>query len=256
MQNRLQRRGATAARATDEWPAYFIAFDLLRLPGTDTTGWPYRRRRAALESMFAARRLAASWTLPPSTTNPDTVREWLTWTSAGFEGVVFKRLDAPYRPAETGWLKYMVRESTEAVVGAVTGPPATPRSLPLGRYDDHGQLQYIVRTTTLPRTAGAAVSEHLTAAQREHPWTGWSFTSGWGRRETLNVTLVEPDLIVEVGTDIAHSEPAVVPGHCAVPARCAATLRTSGAGRRPARAAPWFRTCPRYALVRDPAQPV
>ncbi|MFE5143839.1 hypothetical protein ACFRDV_40535 [Streptomyces fagopyri] len=32
-----------------------------------------------------------------------------------------------------------------------------------------------------------------------------------GSGETLNVTLVEPDLIVEVGTDIAHSEPAVVP---------------------------------------------
>jgi ATP-dependent DNA ligase len=59
LQNRLQRRGTAAARAADECPAHFVAFDLLRLSGTDTTAWPYRRRRAALESMFAARRLSA-----------------------------------------------------------------------------------------------------------------------------------------------------------------------------------------------------
>ncbi|WP_328475881.1 hypothetical protein OHS71_01255 [Streptomyces sp. NBC_00377] len=47
--NRLARRGAGAARAAQEWPANFVAFDLLRLSGTDTTSWPYWRRRAALE---------------------------------------------------------------------------------------------------------------------------------------------------------------------------------------------------------------
>ncbi|WP_329446416.1 hypothetical protein [Streptomyces canus] len=48
LQNRLARRGAGAARAAPEWPAHFVAFDLLRLSGTDTTRWPYLRRRAAL----------------------------------------------------------------------------------------------------------------------------------------------------------------------------------------------------------------
>ncbi|GAA2916060.1 MULTISPECIES: ATP-dependent DNA ligase [Streptomyces] len=78
LQNRLARRGAGAARATEEWPAHFVAFDLLRLSGTDTTSWPYRRRRAALESVFAARRLIAPWALCPSTTEADVLREWLT----------------------------------------------------------------------------------------------------------------------------------------------------------------------------------
>jgi ATP-dependent DNA ligase len=49
LQNRLAWHGAGAARAAQEWLAHFIAFDLLRLSATDTTGWPYRRRRAALE---------------------------------------------------------------------------------------------------------------------------------------------------------------------------------------------------------------
>ncbi|MFD5952010.1 ATP-dependent DNA ligase [Streptomyces collinus] len=149
LQNRLQRRGAGAARAAAEALAHFVAFDLLRLSGTDTTVWPYRRRRAALESVFTARRLSAPWAFCPSTTDPDMVREWLTWSAVGMEGVVFKQLDSPYLPSARGWLKYKVRETTEAIVGAVTGPLASPRSLLLGRYDNAGRLQYIGRTTTL-----------------------------------------------------------------------------------------------------------
>ncbi|MFF7603160.1 hypothetical protein [Streptomyces mirabilis] len=41
-------------------------------------------------------------------------------------------------------------------------------------------------------------------AQRGHPWTGWSFSSRWGTRETLNVTLVRPELVVEVGVDVTR----------------------------------------------------
>ncbi|MFF2131493.1 hypothetical protein ACFVW1_40295 [Streptomyces olivochromogenes] len=74
----MQRRGAGAAQAATERPAHFVAFDLLRLSGTDTTGWPYRRRGAALESVFAAHQMSAPWALCPSTTQKNTVREWLT----------------------------------------------------------------------------------------------------------------------------------------------------------------------------------
>ncbi|MEU2742894.1 hypothetical protein ABZ656_48455 [Streptomyces sp. NPDC007095] len=48
LQNRLQRRDAGAHRAATERPAHFVVFDLLRLSGTDTTGWPHRRRRRTL----------------------------------------------------------------------------------------------------------------------------------------------------------------------------------------------------------------
>ncbi|OQD56847.1 hypothetical protein BM536_006940 [Streptomyces phaeoluteigriseus] len=178
LQNRLQRRGAGAARAAGEWPAHFVAFDLLRLPGTDTTGWPYRRRRAALESVFTARRLSAPWALCPSTTEADVVREWLTWASVGMEGVVFKGLNDAYRPSVRGWQKYKIRETSEAIVGAITGPLALPRTLLLGRYDTEGRFQYVGRTTTLAPAAGAAVAGLLAAGRRgsasEHGGThGW-----------------------------------------------------------------------------------
>ncbi|MCW8102702.1 hypothetical protein [Streptomyces tauricus] len=44
----------------------------------------------------------------------------------------------------------------------------------------------------------------LAPADSGHPWTGWSFSAGWGTRETLNVTLVRPELVVEVAVDVAR----------------------------------------------------
>ncbi|WP_369166407.1 hypothetical protein AB5J49_00190 [Streptomyces sp. R28] len=124
------RAGSGLPNVQDSGNPRASAFDLLRLSGTDTTSWPYRRRRTALESVFAARRLSAPWALCPSTTDPDTVREWLTWTSVGMEGVLFKRLDSVYEPSVRGWRKYKVRETTDAIIGAVTGTLAAPTSLP------------------------------------------------------------------------------------------------------------------------------
>ncbi|MEU3700037.1 ATP-dependent DNA ligase [Streptomyces griseoviridis] len=206
LQDRLRRRGAGAERAAREWPAHFVAFDVLRLAGTDTTGWPYRRRRIALEDLFADQRLQAPRALCPSTTDPATTREWLTWTTpTALKGVVFKPLDSTYRPGVRGvWKKYKPRETTEAVVGAVTGPVAAPRTLLLGRLDAAGRLQYTGRTTALARPAGEAVGAHLVPSGSGHPWRGWSFSAGWGSQRTLEAALVEPELVVEVGVDVAR----------------------------------------------------
>ncbi|MCT9113825.1 hypothetical protein ACFWD7_50320 [Streptomyces mirabilis] len=93
------------------------------------------------------------------------MREWLSRAAVGMEWAVYKRLDGAYEPSVRGWMKYKVREATEAVVGAVTGPLAAPRSLPLGRYDDHGRLRYIGRTTTLDQAAGSTVGALLAPAR-------------------------------------------------------------------------------------------
>ncbi|MFF4519383.1 DNA ligase-like domain-containing protein [Streptomyces mirabilis] len=71
--------------------------------------------------MFAAHQMSAPWALCSSITQEETAREWLTWASAGMEGVVFKQLNDTYRPSVWGWQKYKVRETSEAIVGAVTG---------------------------------------------------------------------------------------------------------------------------------------
>ncbi|MDX3314528.1 ATP-dependent DNA ligase [Streptomyces sp. NPDC054884] len=153
LQQRLARRGAAAAQAAREWPAHFVAFDLVHR-GDDLTSWPYAWRRAALEALFAERGLAAPFTLCPSTTDPALAREWLEWTAAGVAGLCFKRLEESYRGGVGSWRKYKVRVTTEAVIGAVTGSLAAPRTLLLGRYDRAGRLRYVGRSTTLSRAAG------------------------------------------------------------------------------------------------------
>ncbi|WP_226487568.1 ATP-dependent DNA ligase [Streptomyces parvulus] len=205
LQQRLARRrsgGALAAART--WPAHLVVFDLLRRDDADLTAWSYVRRRAALESLFAEARLSAPFTLCPSTTDPVTARQWLAWTSAGLEGLCFKRLTEPYRPGVRTWMKYKVRATAEAIVGAVTGPLTVPRTLLLGRHDDTGRLRYTGRTVPLARTAATGLAAGLEPADGEHPWRGRTFTTGWGSREVLDVTLVVPQLVVEVDVDVAR----------------------------------------------------
>ena len=204
LQNRLARCGAGAARAAQEWPAHFVAFDLPRLSGTDTTGWPYRRRRAALDSVFAARRLIAPWALCPSTTEADVVREWLSWASVGMEGVIFKRLDDAYRPSVRSWQKYKVRETSEAIVGAITGPLAFPAPCCSAGTTTEDAFSTSAAPPPLPRRQVLRSPGLLARGRRGHPWTGWSFSAGWGSQEKLTVTLVEPELVVEVGVDVAR----------------------------------------------------
>ncbi len=62
-------------------------FDVLHLGGRDLTAWPYARRRAALDRLFTEAGLSVPFTLCPSATDPATACDWLTWTSAGIEGL-------------------------------------------------------------------------------------------------------------------------------------------------------------------------
>ncbi|MER7057635.1 hypothetical protein [Streptomyces sp. NPDC000351] len=194
-----------AGRALSPWSSFVSAAEQRSdgEGGTDLTPWPYSRRRAALEELFAENGLTAPLTLCPSTTDPDTAREWLTWTSAGLEGLCFKPLRAPYRAGARAWGKYKIRITEDAVVGAVTGPVTAPRTLLLGSYDPAGRLRYTGWTTTLPRTTGPVLAELLTITDA-HPWTGRTFSAGWGTREVLTAHLVRPDLVVEVEVDVAR----------------------------------------------------
>jgi ATP-dependent DNA ligase len=119
------------------------------------------------------------------------------------EGLVFKRLDAPYTPGRRDWRKYRSRQSTEAVIGAVSGSLATPTAVLLGRLDQTGQLQFAGRTTVLTRSLAQSLAAQLTPASHGHPWTGWSFSAGWGTKKKLTVQLVDPLLVAEIAADVS-----------------------------------------------------
>lgn len=85
------RRRTTIQALAAAHPANYIAFDLLH-HGRDLTGEPYEARRGELEALFAEHTLPASFTLCPSSSDPDEISLWLSaWTAFGIEGLCFKR---------------------------------------------------------------------------------------------------------------------------------------------------------------------
>jgi ATP-dependent DNA ligase len=206
----LQHRASASARAVTQlagaMPAHFIAFDVLQADGQELLPEPYERRREVLEQLFTAHGLTASWTLCPMTTDPATAREWLTsWTDVpGVEGIVIKGLQQTYRPGVRGWTKVRRRETTEAIIGGITGTLQQPQLLVLGRYDTRGQLHAVGRTTPLKPDTARQLAGHLTAAGPDHPWSGVRFTATWGsNKDPLHVTLVVPDQVAEISADTA-----------------------------------------------------
>ncbi|MGW1601409.1 ATP-dependent DNA ligase [Streptomyces eurythermus] len=206
----LQRRavsgGRTAARLAQEMPAYFIVFDLLQLDGQELLHVPYGERRVQLEQLFTDRGLSAPWTLCPETTDPATAKEWLTsWTQVpGVEGLVIRGSGQRYLPGARALYKVRCRDTTEAVVGAITGTVRRPRTLVLGRLDVEGVLRPVARSTPLRPDAARDLAERLTPAGPGHPWQGVRFTASWGSRTPLDVVLVEPVLVAEIMVDTAQ----------------------------------------------------
>ncbi|MFJ2825651.1 ATP-dependent DNA ligase [Streptomyces toxytricini] len=205
LQRRAAARGRSAAGLAARWPAYFVAFDVLQQDGVQLLTHPYAQRRALLEELFTTRALTAPWTLCPMTTDLATAREWLeSWTDvSGVEGIVIKPLTSSYHPSYRGWTKIRRRDTTEAIIGAITGTLARPQLLVLGRHDQDGRLRAVGRTVPLRPDAARQVAEHLAAAGPGHPWTGVTFSSAWGSGDVLDVTLVRPDQVAEVSADRA-----------------------------------------------------
>ncbi|MFK0258432.1 ATP-dependent DNA ligase [Streptomyces sp. NPDC090445] len=177
----------------------------MQLDGEELLQWPYVERRTLLETLFTDYALTAPWTLCPMTTDLAKARERLeTWTDvSGVEGLVIKPLTSQYLAGYRGWTKIRRRDSTEAIIGAVTGTLTRPGLLVLGRYDTGGRLRAVGRTVPLRPEVSRQVGEHLAAAGPGHPFDGVRFAASWGSRDLLDVVPVRPDLVAEVSADRA-----------------------------------------------------
>ncbi|MGW9643062.1 ATP-dependent DNA ligase [Streptomyces albidoflavus] len=203
LQKRARLTGYRARSAGRSTPAHVVAFDLLEADGEVLMGRPYRERWALLEALVAEGVLGGRWALVGSTTERDRALAWMDpeWGRVGVEGVVVKPAGSRYRPGRGGWWKVRARESTEGVVGAVTGPVSAPDTLLLGRWDAEARFRMIARTTPLSATARREVGALLTAAGDDHPWHGVRFSAGWGTRMPLPHVPVAPVLVAEVAAD-------------------------------------------------------
>src|SRR6185436_5501219 len=137
-----------------ETPATFIAFDLLVNESAENLlSEPLANRRASLERIIRKLGNTHSIQLSPATIDHAKAKHWLLEKSARLDGVIAKRLDAPYAPGERTMLKIKARRSADCVVGGFRYGEGTRQvgSLLLGLYNDEGKLDHVGFASNIPR---------------------------------------------------------------------------------------------------------
>lgn len=148
LQGRMHVTDSTAiASHRADSPAALIVFDLLMDGEKALVNEPWTARRKRLEAILKG----APATLRISEVRADGDRMLAEARREGWEGIMAKRADAPYRPgARTkDWLKLKIEQRQEFVVGGFT-EPRNSRShfgaILLGYHDADGRLVYAGHT--------------------------------------------------------------------------------------------------------------
>jgi bifunctional non-homologous end joining protein LigD len=147
LQQRMQLRDRERARRTGVRVFYYL-FDLLHLEGRELTGLPLRERKALLR-----RALAFADPLRYLThRNAEGERFYREACSKGWEGVIAKRADSPYRHERSrDWLKFKCVNEQEFVIGGYTDPGGKRigfGALLVGYHDARGRLLYAGKVGT------------------------------------------------------------------------------------------------------------
>lgn len=197
LQTRLHPAESRVRKLAAELPARFVAFDLLLWKGKPVHERPVEKRRAELE------RVGKQLDLSPWTSDADEAQEWLNrLDTAGFDGVVAKRLGLPYLPgSRDGVVKVKQRKTADCVVAGVRWreKPSTLATLLLGLYDAKGHLDYVGSCAV----AGRRHDEILALVKPlldEKSRRGFSEPNRWGG-SGLEETALRPELVVEVEFD-------------------------------------------------------
>jgi bifunctional non-homologous end joining protein LigD len=100
---RMMHTGRMARWAASELPVTFVAFDLLHLDGQDLTALPLIERKRLLDDLHL---VGPAWTTNGWHAGEDATL-FQVCVELGHEGIVAKRLDAPYLPGirSRTWLK-------------------------------------------------------------------------------------------------------------------------------------------------------
>jgi bifunctional non-homologous end joining protein LigD len=141
---RLRARLRSAAReacfAAERSPATFLAFDVLHLDGRSTRALSYTERRARLVELALE---GSGWLTPRAFAADEGPALFEATRDRGLEGVVMKRLDAPYLPGvrSAAWVKRKHRRSENLVVtGWVPASGRRPEALLVARVGGDGSL--------------------------------------------------------------------------------------------------------------------
>jgi ATP-dependent DNA ligase len=209
LQQRIHPAASRVAMLARTTPAWYLAFDVLALDGTELVGLPLVERRAALEA-FAPAFDGTTLRLSPATRDRAVVDAWFARVGGALDGVIAKRADAAYASgSRDAAVKVKRRRTADCVVGGyrtATGNAGQVGSLLLGLYDRDGLLDYIGFCSAFPTAERTALIGRLAPYVGEPGFTGGSpgeAPSRWSRdpeRERSYVKL-RHDLVLEVEFD-------------------------------------------------------
>ena len=180
LQLRLHPAASRVAKLAKEIPASFVAFDLLALGDDDLRQRPQAERRAQLERALA--RASGHVLVTPCTTDRSVALDWFhRFEGAGLDGVIAKRVAAPYEPGKRTMLKVKHVRTADCVVAGFrwhkNGPGELVGSLLLGLYDDQGVLQHVGVTSAFTMAVRRQLVQDLAplreGALQDHPWREW-----------------------------------------------------------------------------------
>ena len=213
---RSEAGGWKINKLAEQYPASFVAFDLLATAGEEMLADPYRQRRQALERLP----LAAPFYRSPATSDPKLATQWFTeFEGAGLDGVIAKPVDDPYSPGKRAVFKIKHARTADVVVAGwrphkQPGPEGQPvvGSLLLGLYDDSGLLHHVGVASSFSvakRIELTALLATYTANEGDdHPWLAAEANvrrpggpSRWSAGKDLSFIPVRPALVAEVGYD-------------------------------------------------------
>ena len=193
LQNRIHVTNPSPA-AIRAVPVWLYLFDLMVIGDVDVTGVPLRDRKRLLRQTFdfgGPLRLSTH-------RNTDGEAYLREACSRGWEGIIAKRADSPYRSGRSGdWLKFKCESGQEFVIGGFTDPSGTRTgfgALLLG-YFDGGRLRYAGKVGTgFDTTTLTTLRRRLDGlTQAVSP-----FVDGGGARER-GAHWVRPELVTQVG---------------------------------------------------------
>jgi ATP-dependent DNA ligase len=220
---RIHPAASRVKRLAAESPASFVAWDLLALGDEDLREAPLATRRERLEGALAT--AAPPLHLSPATRDRAVAEDWFRrFEGAGLDGVMAKRLDAPYRPGQRTMVKVKHVRTADCVVAGFRwhkkGPGTMVGSLLLGLYDDAGTLHHVGVAAAFSDAARRKLVAELAPlrerAVEDHPWRDWAdaqeaaaaagqrlpgATSRWNQGKDLSWEPLRPERVCEVAYD-------------------------------------------------------
>ncbi len=211
LQMRLHPAESRIRRLSAETPARLILFDMLMdADGVRLIDQPLRARRAALKAFYARVSDDSGLRLSPKTEDAAKARRWLERAGGALDGVVAKRLNAPYQPGERAMLKVKCIRTADCVVGGFRYLQAKRRvgSLLLGLYNHEGKLNHVGFTSTIHDRDRPALTRKLEALVAPPGFTGNApgGPSRWSTERSAEWHPLKPVLVAEVAYDQVTSD--------------------------------------------------